>query len=65
MTNKVTEANNKLRMIKVALQNDIISYENAKGQAEEYIEVLNEAGEKVAKEFGKKYKKITFASLMR
>lgn len=51
------------RAIHLAASYNAISYEEAKKRVEATLKRLNEEGERIAKEFGVKHKKITFQNL--
>lgn len=42
-----------------------ITYDHAKELAEEYLAILNEEMEKIAREFKRKHRKVEFVSFMR
>lgn len=56
---------NKIEDIKTRLNYGYIGYDQAKEEAQPFIDEMNKRGEEVAKKFGKKFSKFTFVSLMR
>lgn len=56
---------NKIQDIKTKLNCGYIDYDQARKEAEPVIEEMNKLGMEVAKKFGKKFSKFTFATLMR
>lgn len=42
-----------------------ISYEEAKARVQPLLDEMNAKGEKIAKEYGKRYKKLTFGYVFR
>lgn len=59
------ELRNNLDKIRHSLASGSISYDEAKIKAQPIIEVMNNKAKEVAKQFGKKPIKFSFASLMR
>lgn len=55
----------RIERIRLGLAMGEITYENAKKQAEPIIDAINAKGQKIAKKYGKTYKKITFSEIMR
>lgn len=51
------------RAIHLAASHNAISYEEAKKRVEATLKRLNEEGERIAKKFGVKHRKITFQNL--
>lgn len=56
---------NKIQDIKTKLACGYIDYEQAKKEAQPFIDEMNNKGMEIAKRFGKKFSKFTFVSLMR
>lgn len=61
---QVCEAWEKIEEIKIKLRNGA-AYDRCKKEAAPYIATLNEAGQKVADDNGRKFTKLSFTSLMR
>lgn len=59
------QAKQKLDEIKYLLKRGEITYDVAKEMAVEPLKEMNEKMEKIAKEFGRKAHKVTFAGFMR
>ena len=59
------EDRKKLYEIKMKLLSGIISYDEAKVQAQPYIDNLNTKGRDIAKKHGRKYVNTTFSNQMR
>lgn len=54
----------KVSEVKTKMKNGL-SYEDAKKELQPHIDIANAKAEKLAKQFGMKHKKFTFAYLMR
>lgn len=54
-----------LEKIRMALGAGKITYDDAKVQAQPYIDEMNNRGRVIAAKYGKKHQPFTFASLMR
>lgn len=54
-----------IHQIKSALDKGLITYEEAKEQAQPIIDIMNTEGKSIAKAHGMKYKPVSFISLMR
>lgn len=55
----------KIEEIKYKMQLGLITYYEAKTEAEPIIEEMNQKGKEIAKKYNQKFKPFTFASLMR
>ena len=55
----------KINEIKYKMQIGLITYYEAKAEAEPIIEEMNEKGKVIAKKYNQKFKPFTFASLIR
>lgn len=53
----------KAKALKYAVAHKAISYEEAKIKAEALLQKVNEAGQKIAKKFGRKHRRIRFSDL--
>lgn len=51
------------RALHYCVRHNVISYEEGKKRAESALEKLNAAGERIAKKYGRKHRKITFRNL--
>ena len=54
-----------IQSIRKRLLQGVIDYDQAQDEAKPIIEAMNVAGNKIAKEHGMPYKKLSFNSLMR
>ena len=52
-----------VRALKYAVVHKAIRYEEAKKKSEALLQIVNEAGGKVAKKYGRTYRKIRFSDL--
>lgn len=59
------QAKARLDMIKSGLKLGQLSFDDAKEMAKEPLAILNEEMEKLAKQFGRKHRKVVFTSFMR
>lgn len=53
------------RAIRFAAEQGAISYEEAKKRVEETLEKVNSVGERIARKYGRKHRRITFENLGR
>jgi len=51
------------KALRFAAANKAIGYQEAKVRAEELLNIVNAAGEKIAKKFGRRHRKIRFSDL--
>lgn len=56
---------NQLNEVKILLKTGQISYDEARNKATPILSKLNSRGEKIAKEFGRRYSPVTFTGFMR
>lgn len=54
-----------IEQIKLSLGAGVLSYDEAKEQAQPIIDRINKRGREIAKKYGKKHYPITFIELMR
>lgn len=59
------EYREQIEQIKATYLKGKISYEEAKNKVEALLVIMNEKGAKIAKKFGKNYKKLTFGYIFR
>ena len=62
---KAKEALATARAIANTAKAGVVSYDSAKKQCLPYLKIVNEHGQKVAKEFGQRYRPIGFSGLVR
>jgi len=55
----------KLGLIKLKMLSGVLTYEEAKKEAEPIINEMNQIAKKIAKKFGRKHFEFTFSGLMR
>lgn len=65
MTSQAHENRAKIAEIRMKLLRGVITYEEARKDAEPYLQHMNRRGAEIAKEYGCKFKPVTFAALMR
>lgn len=65
MTPQAHENRAKMAEIRAKLLGGLLSYEEAQKDAEPYIQRMNRRGAEVAREYGRRFRPLTFASLMR
>lgn len=65
MTQEAKENREVIKSIASDLRFGKITYEEAQAKAKPYIDRMNKRGEELAKEYGMKYKPLTFKYLMR
>lgn len=59
------ELRNKINDIRNAMFRGDLAYDDAKKQAQPFIDEMNRRGVEIAKKYGKKHRPFSFASLMR
>lgn len=59
------EYRNKINEIRSKMLSGVLSYDEAKAEAQPIIDEMNELGRKIAAKYGKKHTNFTFATLMR
>ncbi len=60
---KLDELLAEARAIRFAMEHKALSYKEAKKRVELILEKVNEAGERIAKKYGVKHRRITFKNL--
>lgn len=59
----LTDTLAEVKALRYALIHKAIDYNQAKTKADELLQVVNKAGEKIAKKYGRTYRKIRFSDL--
>ena len=59
------EYRNQIQNIRSKMLSGVLTYDEAKAEAQPIIDEMNELGRKIAAKYGKKHTNFTFASLMR
>jgi polyhydroxyalkanoate synthesis regulator phasin len=52
-----------VRALKLVVIHGGLTYEQAKAKSEELLKIVNEAGEKIARKYGRRHNKIRFSDL--